>query len=126
MSDAQLGDCYYAVGDADRALLHYTQEFKSAKRSRDKSAIAQAYRNLGNAFKAKKAIEKSIDCFRRYAEVSSKLGDSLAEAQALDNLGNAYHALGNACAVTVWLRDSSTISLGTHYVGVTPGAVDLA
>ena len=49
----QLGNCHFQQKDFARAALHFTQQFKMAKRVRDPVLISVAYRNLGNAFKVR-------------------------------------------------------------------------
>ena len=51
----------------DRALLHYTQSFKMARKLHNSALVGVAYKNLGNTFRHMHTYTKAVDCFRKYS-----------------------------------------------------------
>ena len=92
--EGDIGLSYEAMGDFDKALLHYGQAYSAKKILSDRKEEAGSLQNIGDVYKSRGELGKARACFERSLELSRLVGDVSGEAVALTSLADAMTAVG--------------------------------
>ncbi|CAG11554.1 unnamed protein product, partial [Tetraodon nigroviridis] len=88
-----LGNCYYLLGEFEKAVAAHEKRLHIAKEFGDKSAERRAHCNLGNANIFLSQFEVAAGHYKRTLQLARLLKDKAVEAQACYSLGNTYTLL---------------------------------
>ncbi len=91
-----LGNAYYALGDAHKAIEFYEQQLGIVREIGDRRGEGAALGNLGLAYAALGDARKAIEFYEQALAIDREIGDRRGEGADLGNLGNAYADLGEA------------------------------
>jgi tetratricopeptide (TPR) repeat protein len=91
-----LGNAYYMLGDARKAIEFYEQHLAIAHEIGERRGEGQSLGNIGNAYLALGDARKALEFYKQRLAIAREIDDRRGEGAALGNLGNAYAALGDA------------------------------
>ena len=94
--DAKLYQAYmYRYTDSDKALALYKEANDLAMTTKDKPAILNAKKSMGNIYSERMDTEKSLDLFREGYQIAKEIGNESAIASAMSGLGSYYWQIRN-------------------------------
>ena len=94
--DAKLFQAYmYVHTDSDKALALYKEANDLAMTTKDKPAILNAKRSMGDIYSKRMDTEKSLDLFREGYQIAKEIGNESAIASAMSGLGTYYWEIRN-------------------------------
>jgi serine/threonine protein kinase/tetratricopeptide (TPR) repeat protein len=88
-------DLAKAAGELDRALSEYASIVRLASRYREKTLLAEAYKDLGDLYKARYNYRRGIKALDRAVSLYSELGDELELSHCHNNMGNIHWIAGD-------------------------------
>jgi tetratricopeptide (TPR) repeat protein len=99
-----LADFYTNVGQLDNALASITQASRHFEQCGDTERLATSYSRLGNIHQALGEVDKALEFFELYNQLSKELYESNPKSERLKNglaisyskLGSIHQALGEA------------------------------
>ena len=91
-----LGNAYFVLGDARKAIEFYGQHHVIARGIGDRLGEGTTLGNLGNAYADLGDARKAIEFNEQALVIARELGDRRGEGSVLGNLGSAYADLGDA------------------------------
>ncbi len=89
-----LGNAYYVLGQAERAIEHYEQALAIHREIGDRCGEEADLGNLGNAYADLGQVERAIEHYDQVLAIAREMGDRRNEGIWLGNLGIAYRDLG--------------------------------
>ena len=89
-----LGNAYWELGDARRALQFYEQSLSSARETYNRYREGVAMVCLGFAYAALSETHHAIEFYEQALPIVRETGDLRIEGSALGGLGTAYYDLG--------------------------------
>jgi tetratricopeptide (TPR) repeat protein len=89
-----LGNCYYFLGQYEKAIAIYQQYHDISKEIGDRQGVANSLCGLGNCYNSLGQYEKAIAIYQQYHDISKEIGDRQGVANSLCGLGNCYRDLG--------------------------------
>ncbi len=90
-----LGNAYFALGDARKAIEQHEQALAIAREIGDRRGEGNAVGNLGLAYADLGDARKAIELYEEVLVIAREIGDRRGEGNTLGNLGVAYAALGD-------------------------------
>ncbi len=74
----------------DDAETHYSNSLEIAQQTNDSSTIYLVYNNIGNLYKTKKDISKSLLFYKKALRIANKLNNSFNQVEVLSNIGDIF------------------------------------
>jgi tetratricopeptide (TPR) repeat protein len=90
----RLGNCYYCLGQYEKAIAIYEQYQDISEEIGDRQGAASSLGNLGNCYDSLGQYEKAIDYQQQSLEIEEEIGNQQGVASALGSLGLCYYSLG--------------------------------
>ncbi|MEY3305233.1 MAG: tetratricopeptide repeat protein [Pseudanabaena sp.] len=90
----RLGNCYYSLGQYEKAIALYEQYHDISEEIGDRQGVANSLGNLGLCYDSLGQYEKAIAYLQQCLEIKEEMGDRQGVASSLGNLGNRYYSLG--------------------------------
>ena len=87
----RLGNCYYLLGQYEKAIAFYQQYHDISEEIGDQQGVASSLSNLGCCYHSLGQYEKAIAYHQQYQDISEELGNRQGVARSLGNLGCCYH-----------------------------------
>ncbi len=88
-------DLAKAAGELDRALSEYAAVVRFASRYREPVLLAEAYKDLGDLYKARYDYRRGIKALNRAMTLYRDLGDELELSHCHNNMGNIHWIAGD-------------------------------
>ncbi|MEA5478421.1 tetratricopeptide repeat protein [Pseudanabaena galeata UHCC 0370] len=90
----RLGNCYYFLGQYEKAIFLYQQCYDISEEMGDRQGVANSLGNLGSCYNSLGQYEKAIAYHQQYHDISEEMGNRQGMANSLGSLGNCYNSLG--------------------------------
>jgi tetratricopeptide (TPR) repeat protein len=91
-----LGNAYWSLGEAHRAIGSYEQHLVLAREVGDRRGEGITLGHLGNAYWSLGEARRASGYYEQHLAITREVGDRRGEGAALSSLGNVYHELGEA------------------------------
>lgn len=105
-----LGNAYFQLGDASRAIDYHEQALAIFRETGDRHGEKNALGNLGNAHLNLGDAHRAIKYHKQALVISREIGDQRVEGNALGNLGLAHANLGDAHTAIKYHKQALVIS----------------
>ncbi|MEM3265840.1 MAG: tetratricopeptide repeat protein [Thermoplasmata archaeon] len=105
---------YHSKGDLDKALNYDEKSLNLTTNERERTK-ATVYNNIASIYLEsiyleKNNYQKSIEYFKKSAEISERAGDYRGAAMSMLNLGNAYRMAKNYNSALSYINEGLTLS----------------
>jgi tetratricopeptide (TPR) repeat protein len=91
---ANLGNCYYSLGQYARAIEHHEQSLAIAREIGDRQVEGIVLGNLGVCYDSLGQYARAIEHHEQRLAIAREIGYRRGEGYATNNLGNSYCSLG--------------------------------
>jgi len=92
---ANLGNCFYSLGDYRQAIDLHSQALVIARDTRDPHGEGAELGNLGNCYYSLGDYRQAIDLHSQALVIARDIGDRRGEGVELGNLGSCRYSLGD-------------------------------
>lgn len=86
---------FYINNSTDKAALYAERLLTSAEKKQNTLIKLHALEKLGQIYRTKGLMKKSLDYHLQALEISEKIGDKKRKANHINQIGNVYNFLGN-------------------------------
>jgi tetratricopeptide (TPR) repeat protein len=90
----RLGNCYYSVGQYEKAIVLYQKYHDISEEIGDRQGVTNSLGNLGLCYNSVGQYEKAITYHQQCHDISEEIGFRQGVAGSLGNLGSCYNSLG--------------------------------
>ncbi len=94
------GAIYKDAGNSARALSDFARAVRMARRTGNKTILAQAYKNLGDVYKSKRDYRRGNRVLDSAVRLYGELGDELELSHCFNNIGNILWIVGDLSGAT--------------------------
>ncbi len=92
---SNLGNCYYSLGDYQKAIEHHQQYLDIAREIGDRQGEGSSLNNLGLCYRSLGDYQKAIEHHQQSLDIAREIGDRQGEGKSLNNLGICSDSLGD-------------------------------
>ncbi|WP_434687497.1 tetratricopeptide repeat protein [Pseudanabaena minima] len=89
-----LGNCYYFLGQYEKAIALYHQYQDISEEIGDRQGMANSLGNLGSCYYSLGQYKKAIAYHQQHHDISEEIGYRQGMARSLGDLGLCYYSLG--------------------------------
>ncbi|MGE5647623.1 MAG: CHAT domain-containing protein [Acidobacteriota bacterium] len=111
ISLANLGRCYYGLGDYDRAMQLQTKALAAAEEAGDQIRQLNVLANMGDTYLALNDLRGAASCFERALTISRRTGDRYSTAFWLHSLSDVQLEGGDIAAASKTTDEALALSV---------------